>query len=105
MSYTKQLLYSIADQMGRNRKDMDPYVHVLEKNWYDTRESLQSLTPQDFDRFEIPKRLSAVIMEKLGTSSQQQSSSHQHQSHHSSAMDEEFSVSRAIGNIKKKLSQ
>ena len=29
MSYTRQLLYSIADQMGRNRKDMDHYVQVL----------------------------------------------------------------------------
>lgn len=29
MSYTRQLLYSIADNMGRNRKEMDPYIHVL----------------------------------------------------------------------------
>lgn len=29
MSYTRQLLYSIADGMGRNRKEMDPYVNVL----------------------------------------------------------------------------
>lgn len=37
MSYTKQLLYTIADGMGRNRKQMDPYIHILEKNWYDSQ--------------------------------------------------------------------
>lgn len=62
MSYTRQLLYSIADNMGRNRKEMDPYIHVLQKNWYDSQEALQKLTINDYDKFDIPRRLSAEII-------------------------------------------
>jgi hypothetical protein len=62
MSYTRQLLYSIADGMGRNRKEMDPYINVLEKNWYDSLESLRTLSINDYDRFDIPRRLSAMII-------------------------------------------
>lgn len=36
-SYTRQLLNKIADKIGRNRKDMDQFVGVLEKNWYDSK--------------------------------------------------------------------
>lgn len=95
MSYTRQLLYGIADQMGRNRRDMDQYIAVLEKNWYDSKESLQSITPNDFDRFGIPSRLSAIIMEKVGST--------QKHSMGSSSMDAEFSVAGAVSKMKSKL--
>lgn len=71
MSYTRELLYSIADEMGRNRKDMDNFISVLEKNWFDSKESLRSLTIKDFDRFQIPSRLSMIIMQKVGQGSQE----------------------------------
>ncbi len=29
MSFARELLYSIADQLGRSRKDMDPYISSL----------------------------------------------------------------------------
>jgi hypothetical protein len=65
MSFTRELLYSIADQLGRSRKDMDPYIAVLEKNWYDTKDSLKSIKQGDLDKLDIPTRLSSMIIEKV----------------------------------------
>lgn len=50
---------------------MDPFINVLEKNWYDSQQALQTLTLNDYDKFEIPRRLSAIIMEKIGVRQQQ----------------------------------
>lgn len=63
-------MYSLADQLGRSRKDMEPYIATLEKNWYDTRDAMKSMTIKDYDRLDFPSRLSGMIMEKLGTNNQ-----------------------------------
>ena len=40
---------------------MDPYIAILEKNWYDTKQALQTLSVNECDRFDIPRRLASMI--------------------------------------------
>lgn len=43
MSYSRKLLYAIADEMKRPHSDFEKYISDLESNWYDTKESLQKI--------------------------------------------------------------
>lgn len=47
-SYTRNLLYSIADKIGRSRSDMEGFIKILESNWYDSKESLRALRTNDY---------------------------------------------------------
>ena len=64
-SEARRVLYSIAEQLGRSRQEMDPFVATLESNWFDTKEALRALTPTDFDRMKIPARLAQLISEAV----------------------------------------
>ena len=67
--YTRKLMYQIADHLGRSPTDLEPFIATLEKNWYNTKDSLQKLKIQDYDSLDIPRRVSALIMEKVGSPS------------------------------------
>lgn len=41
MSYSRKLLYAIADEMKRPHSDFEKYIGDLEANWYDTKDALQ----------------------------------------------------------------
>jgi hypothetical protein len=71
-TYTRKLLYSIADRLGRKRQDMDRFIKTLEDNWFDTRESLASLSPQDYQKFSIPERVVQMITEEVGSRARQE---------------------------------
>lgn len=66
-SYTRSLLYAIADKIGRRREEMDKFIRLLEDNWYDSKAAIASMTPADFQKFQIPERLVQLIYEEVGT--------------------------------------
>jgi hypothetical protein len=49
-SYVRKLLYDLAKQIGRQPRDMDPFIQKLEGQWYDSKEALQKLQPNDYAR-------------------------------------------------------
>ena len=65
-SYTKNLLYTIADKMGRKREDLTKFIKIFEDNWYDTQEAFKKLQLADYSRMEIPEALAKMIMEAVG---------------------------------------
>ena len=72
-SFVRRLLYDLANRLGRNPKQMDPFVQKLESQWYDSKDALKSLTPNDYKRLEIPERLAIMIAEAVGATQQKQS--------------------------------
>ena len=62
-SYTRNLLYRIAAKIGRQPQEMDPFVAILEREWYDSKEALAKLQPNDYARLQIPERLAKLISE------------------------------------------
>ena len=45
---------------------MEPFIQTLEKQWYDSKEALQKLKPNDYARMQIPERLATMIAEAVG---------------------------------------
>ena len=65
-SFVRKLLNDISNKMGRNPRDMEPFIQTLEKEWYDTKDALQKLRPNDYARMQIPERLATMIAESVG---------------------------------------
>ncbi len=71
-SYTRELLYGLSAKLGRKPQDMERFIHILEEQWYDTKDSLAKLTPADYVRLQIPERLGTMIAEAVGATKHNQ---------------------------------
>lgn len=58
--------------MNRRREDLEPFIRKLEAEWCDSREALASLTPNDYQRMQIPGGLASMIAEAVAPNQQQQ---------------------------------
>lgn len=66
---SRQFLYdTIGKEINKDPKSMDSIVNKFEDNWYDTKESLEEMTEEDFDKIGIPKRVSTKILTALNKS-------------------------------------
>ncbi len=45
---------------------MDGFIANMEKNWYDSKQAIQSMNPKDFDKLGIPSRLASIVMDRVG---------------------------------------
>ncbi|CAD8152674.1 unnamed protein product [Paramecium octaurelia] len=62
-SYARQALQQIAFEMGKPTSLVEPYIAILEENWYDTKDSIKQMKQENFDEFKIPKRIGQLLME------------------------------------------
>ncbi|CAD8125993.1 unnamed protein product [Paramecium sonneborni] len=63
ISYVRQALQQIAFEMGKPISSVEPYIEILEENWYDTKDSIKKMKQENFDEFKIPKRIGQLLME------------------------------------------
>lgn len=63
---TRELMYAIADRMGKRRADMEQFITIFQQNWFNNSESLKTLRPADYEKYRIPAGLANIIMERLG---------------------------------------
>lgn len=67
-SYIRNLLSTLSAKLGRRPEEMEPFILKLEGQWYDSKDSLKKLTPEDYARLQIPERLAIMIAEAVGVS-------------------------------------
>ena len=61
-----QLLLSIGSELGRSPDQMQPVIQkIVAENWYDSIESLQSVTEEQWKSFGLPQRLLDKVRERL----------------------------------------
>lgn len=71
MSSIRDFLYGIAQEMGRPKESMDPFIKIFDDNWYDTVESIKDLDEDALSKMKLPLRMIEVIRKKLGGSKPQ----------------------------------
>lgn len=69
-SYVRELLSNLSVKLGRKPQDMERFIHILEDQWYDSKEALSKLQPSDYARLQIPERLATMIAEAVGATRQ-----------------------------------
>ncbi|CAD8076155.1 unnamed protein product [Paramecium primaurelia] len=62
-SYVRQALQQIAFEMGKPTSLVEPYIEILEENWYDTKDSIKMMKQENFEEFKIPKRIGQLLIE------------------------------------------
>ncbi|CAK66203.1 unnamed protein product (macronuclear) [Paramecium tetraurelia] len=62
-TYVRQALTQIAFEMGKPISLVEPYIEILEENWYETKEQIKMMKQENFDEFKIPKRIGQLLME------------------------------------------
>lgn len=69
MSEVRTLLANIAANMGKPASALEKFVQVLEDNWYDSIESLQSIEDTFWTENKFPARLIQEIKAELNRDS------------------------------------
>ncbi|KAM3139728.1 hypothetical protein pb186bvf_008186 [Paramecium bursaria] len=71
-TYVRKLLEKIALDQKRPVADVEPFINVLEQNWFDTKEALRDLSDQDYQNFKIPTRIRTLIQQAVNQDEKQQ---------------------------------
>ncbi|KAL4450986.1 hypothetical protein ABPG74_021308 [Tetrahymena malaccensis] len=64
MSEVSVLLKNIAKEIGKDEKIVQPFINILEDNFYDTIQSIKDLKTEDYEKWKFPKRISDMILQK-----------------------------------------
>ncbi|CAD8108599.1 unnamed protein product [Paramecium sonneborni] len=70
-SYVRSALYQIAFEMKKPVSLVEPYIEILEQNWYDTKDSIKNMKQENFEEFKIPKRIGQLLMEYVQRQNEQ----------------------------------
>ena len=62
------LLVAAAAELGKTHQQIQPIIAKLEEQWFDTAESLRTISEDDCKEMGIPKRLFHIIQRILGSS-------------------------------------
>jgi hypothetical protein len=65
MKFARNLLYEIAEEIGKERESMEPFITILEENMCDTEKALQSTEIEELMELGLPKYICMKIQKKV----------------------------------------